>query len=105
MPGDIKLPVAYHGNSNANFLGQDPGEAFAFVNFYDTTGTFNKVVFTEGNNFGGGYESDNHTVGFYTSMGGGVAEPTTWVMLLAGFAGLGFGGYRRARKGHATLAA
>ena len=34
-----------------------------------------------------------------------VPEPSTWAMLLAGFAGLGFAGYRRARAGHATHAA
>jgi hypothetical protein len=34
-----------------------------------------------------------------------IPEPATWVMMLAGFAGLGFAGYRRARAGHATLAA
>jgi len=33
-----------------------------------------------------------------------VPEPSTWAMMLLGFAGLGFLGYRRARKGHATLA-
>jgi uncharacterized protein (TIGR03118 family) len=33
-----------------------------------------------------------------------VPEPSTWAMMLVGFAGLGFLGYRRARKGHATLA-
>jgi hypothetical protein len=32
-------------------------------------------------------------------------EPSTWPMLLIGFAGLGFAGYRRAKKGHATVAA
>ncbi len=36
---------------------------------------------------------------------GAVPEPSTWAMLLLGFAGLGFAGYRRARAGHATLAA
>jgi len=34
-----------------------------------------------------------------------VPEPSTWAMLLAGFVGLGVAGYRRARAGHATLAA
>jgi len=34
-----------------------------------------------------------------------VPEPSTWMMMLAGFAGLGFAGYRRAKAGHATLAA
>jgi len=27
------------------------------------------------------------------------------MMMMLGFAGLGFGGYRRAKRGHATLAA
>jgi hypothetical protein len=35
----------------------------------------------------------------------GVPEPSTWAMLLLGFAGLAFAGYRRARKSHATFAA
>jgi PEP-CTERM motif-containing protein len=38
-----------------------------------------------------GFESDNSTV----------PEPSTWAMMLIGFAGLGFAGYRRTRKGHA----
>jgi hypothetical protein len=51
-------------------------------------------------------------VGFYTNpktdtvdgfVGTPVPEPSTWAMLLAGFAGLGFLGYRKALKG--TLAA
>ena len=35
----------------------------------------------------------------------GVPEPSTWAMMLVGFAGLGYAGYRRARAGSATLAA
>ena len=34
----------------------------------------------------------------------GTPEPSTWSMMLMGFAGLGFAGYRRARASHATLA-
>jgi hypothetical protein len=34
-----------------------------------------------------------------------VPEPTTWAMMLLGFTGLGFAGYRRAKRGSATLAA
>jgi PEP-CTERM motif len=40
---------------------------------------------------GAGFESDISTV----------PEPSTWAMMLIGFAGLGFAGYRRTRKGHA----
>jgi hypothetical protein len=50
--------------------------------------------------------SDN-TGGWYIGVTqiGGVPEPATWAMMLLGFAGLGFAGYRRARAGYATLAA
>jgi hypothetical protein len=108
-------PSLYYGNPNPAFRGQDSGEPFIFLNFFDTTGTFTKVEFSE--HGGGGYESDNHTVGHYTAMSGtvvplveslvapipGVPEPSTYVMMLAGFAALGFAGYRRNKA--ATLSA
>jgi PEP-CTERM motif len=31
-------------------------------------------------------------------------EPSTWAMMLIGFAGLAFAGYRRAKAGYPTLA-
>ncbi len=39
------------------------------------------------------------------SVTASVPEASTWAMMLLGFSGLGFAGYRRARAGHATLAA
>jgi hypothetical protein len=33
----------------------------------------------------------------FTLVGGAVPEPSTWAMLLLGFAGLGYAGYRKAR--------
>ena len=35
--------------------------------------------------------------GFDFALGGAVPEPSTWAMMLIGFAGLGYAGYRRAR--------
>ena len=35
--------------------------------------------------------------GFDFALGGAVPEPSTWAMMLLGFTGLGFAGYRRAR--------
>jgi hypothetical protein len=35
----------------------------------------------------------------------GVPEPSTWAMMLVGFAGLGYAGYRRARKASAAIVA
>jgi hypothetical protein len=98
-PGQVSavtsLNKAYYGNPNASFKGQDPGEASAFINLYDTTGSFNEVKFTEVN-YGGGYESDNHTVGLFTkaSTASAVVEaplpspgatPVAFVILTAGF--------------------
>jgi PEP-CTERM motif len=34
-----------------------------------------------------------------TTRGGAAPEPSTWAMMLLGFAGLGFAGYRKARGG------
>jgi PEP-CTERM motif len=59
-----------------------------------------------------GVNDKGDIVGFYTSatgdavvgfVGTPVPEPQTWAMMLLGFAGLGFLGYRKVRKG--TLAA
>ena len=70
-PGQIEavtqLNSSYYGNPNPKFRGQDSGEPFAFINFYDTTGSFNEIKFSEAN-YGGGYESDNQTVGIFTKM-------------------------------------
>ena len=38
------------------------------------------------------------------AVGGAVPEPSTWAMMLLGFGGLAFAGYRRARAGQVTLA-
>ena len=37
------------------------------------------------------------------AVGGAVPEPSTWAMMLLGFAGLGYAGYRRAKADRATL--
>jgi PEP-CTERM motif len=40
----------------------------------------------------------------FSLTGAVVPEPSTWAMMLLGFAGLGFAGYRRARKAHPASA-
>jgi PEP-CTERM motif len=37
--------------------------------------------------------------GFDLAIGGAVPEPSTWAMMLVGFAGLGFAGHRSTRRG------
>jgi hypothetical protein len=53
---------------------------------------FNKVVFGSSQN---SFEFDNVAVA-------GAPEPSTWAMMLLGFAGLGFAGYRKAKGGQTS---
>jgi hypothetical protein len=60
-----------------------------------------------GSNFGPNIDLTINGFGAFV-IGGvveAVPEPSTWALMLLGFAGLGFVGYRRGRAGHATLAA
>ncbi len=92
-PGDVLARIGgnrnYFGNPNPGYTGQNGAEPYAFINFYDKTGSFDEVRFTQSTN-GGGYESDNHTVGFYTATGG-TPEPATWALFVAGFGLVGVG--------------
>lgn len=72
------LDSGYFGNPNANFLGQNGGEKYAFFNFV-VTGGYDEVRLIQNN--GGGFELDNVTVGTVTA----VPEPAAWAMLIAGF--------------------
>ena len=58
-------------------------------------GSFNALYFTAGPNG----ERD----GLFGSLTA-VREPSTWAMMVAGFAGLAFASYRRSRKTGATAA-
>jgi len=52
--------------------------------------------------------ADDVDILFSPGIGNGVSavpEPSTWAMMLIGFAGLGFAGYRSAKKSGAALAA
>jgi len=76
-------------NPNSQFAGLNTGEPYAFVNFLDTNGTFDTVKFVQG--AGGGYESDNHTVGYATTQSGvniPVTEPASLALLTFALVGL-----------------
>ncbi|WP_414900129.1 PEPxxWA-CTERM sorting domain-containing protein [Sphingomonas flavalba] len=89
----------YYGNPDGTFVGQNKDEPYAFVNFFNETTGFDRIVFKQ-TVASAGYESDNHTVGWWKSQGGnevpGVPEPATWAMLIAGFGMIG--GAMRSRK-------
>jgi len=83
-------PGSYCGNpvSGPN-KGNNGGEPYVFVNFFDQSGVgFDSVRFFESPEVGG-YESDNHTVGFFrTTSGTPVSEPASLALFGSGLLGL-----------------
>ena len=95
----------YCGNPTNN---ADNGEQFAYVNFFDLSGYFDEIKFTQTTS-GGGFESDNYTVGYVDTnavfQATNVPEPSSTATLLAGLAALlGFTAWQRRRRRPATSA-
>ncbi len=69
-PADLIQQVGACPNSSNPYCGnpttgQDAGEQFAYVNFFDLSGYFDEIKLTQIG--GGGFESDNYTVGYVGS--------------------------------------
>lgn len=87
---------SYCGNPNLPAGSNDGGEQFAFINLFDSNGTFNKITFSEINGYAGNFESDNHTLGNLSSAPSGttlapVPEPSSLALVGTGlttFAGV-----------------
>jgi len=98
---------AYFGNP---LTGENALEPYVFINFLDLAGPgFDEIRFSEANGSTAGYESDNHTVGWFNTdsfpdglldpelcnsgdsactvvnPASAVPEPASWAMMIAGF--------------------
>ena len=96
----LSTPFTYdptQGNLLMDVFSADAAQPFA--NFFFDTNSDSNGVFSRAWP-GTADPNDGLVTGFST---GAVPEPSTWAMMLAGFAGLGFLGYRRTVK--ARLAA
>jgi PEP-CTERM motif len=118
-PPNITSNLTFQGAAVPTFLSGGPANPVGSTTMFDgqaITVSGQTVSGTEGNGeivFLGSFTSisfidptqDNYheiTIGAEVSA---VPEPSTWLMMLLGFAGLGFAGYRRSRKNAVTLAA
>jgi hypothetical protein len=119
-PGNEGTPVGYRGNDGTDYSNSD--QAYPI----DTNGLLFDVNTTTavwgayplfavwsnapGDGYSAAFTGVVDGVEYYNIQGSAavssaVPEPSTWAMMLLGFMGLGFAGYRGARAGHATLAA
>jgi hypothetical protein len=91
---------------DGKLIGQNPG-VHAVTNV-----DFTSAVLPAGPNSIEVFYADRHQTGAFLSLNletsgiiitPGVPEPSTWAMLLAGFAGLGLAGYRQSRRARMPL--
>ena len=94
------------GSLSSDYLGPASGESVLFDGFPGNGGTNTALIY-------GDYYFTEALLRLQNVLDGKpgwvlysptVPEPSTWAMMLVGFAGLGFAGYRRARAGRTTLA-
>jgi len=64
--GTCSSSNTYCGNPTTPFKGQNAGELYAYVNFFDTVGYFDQVVLADVGNTG--FESTNHSVAYINPL-------------------------------------
>jgi hypothetical protein len=83
----------------------DPWDELGMATLSDT-GTYYTELDEDGTTYSAySYAYDVTNVTYSGQYATNMPEPSTWAMMLLGFASLGYAGYRRARAGRATLPA
>jgi hypothetical protein len=97
--------VAYMDDQPFGFTNIDVPHGYAFGTHLSETstylGSFSSLGLTAGTyvySFGSGADADTFTVDVVASPSLTIPEPSTWAMMLAGFAGLGYAALRRRSK-------
>jgi hypothetical protein len=117
--GNEGFPTGYRGNDGTDYFNTDqayPIDANGLLFDVNTTtaswGAYPLFAVwsnAPGDGYSAAFTGKLDGVEYYNIQGGAtvsgaVPEPSTWAMLLLGFAGLGYGGYRQAKTSAAALA-
>jgi PEP-CTERM motif len=118
-PGNEGFPTGYRGNDGTDYFNTDqayPIDANGLLFDVNTTtaswGAYPLFAVwsnAPGDGYSAAFTGKLDGVEYYNIEGGAtvsgaVPEPSTWAMLLLGFAGLGYAGYRQAKTSAAALA-
>jgi hypothetical protein len=93
------LGILTGNHANNSFTGETDEDRF--YGFFNDAG-ISALLITNGP---GGIEVDHVQYGFDGTLNGAVPEPSTWAMIILGFAGLSFMAHRRKQNGHTFRAA
>jgi hypothetical protein len=90
------LGISVNGGATIDLATNGVFSSNSFIGFTDNV-PITSLTFTDDNSGGDMFDFISITTGF----AGAVPEPSTWAMLLIGFAGIGFMAYRRKQNGPA----
>jgi hypothetical protein len=113
-PGTYQVTAWGYGPIDNYNTGISPGTPITFNTlggaltlgspYYNSPGVFGFATILD--NFNAGYDNNQpHYYGAGNLVASATPLPSTWTMLIAGFAGLGFFAYRGSKKGSAVLTA
>lgn len=100
--GQLTLSLTDSSNNVSNLVvphtlginGSTTGSILYF-GFYDTAKTYTSISFNNNSNGNDAFAFDNFSIGSLEQVAPSVPEPSTWAMIILGFAGIGFFAYRR----------